>query len=491
MRFKFQTVIQRFNTFQQYWQRTVREIETGTYKRDVLRAAKRFGAKDALTMLGKKKAAQYAVLAEAQEKDQALRRQRASAIDEDQIEALEDYDAELEDFDDDAPTPPSRRVELPMGAGAPVSAERSRAAAAYAARMELDFGPTPGVESDYDALDADTGRVSALPATGLSRPSPSVTESSPTPGSPRAPQPLRGWPLPPAAGSAPGRPGSPPMPRPSRPDLALGPMDPDAVRRRLAELAAQGRRPQGGPPSEASSGRLDLELGAPGARRAGPPFPLSAPTPYSPSMRGPGPGQPPPSGPVQPPGSFARLPAPTSPPPPLSPRPQASSPMTAQPRLPPPPDSAPSVPRPLVTQAARPVQAFAGLANRPLSGARPLPPPSVDGRVAPPPPSVPDPAQQARAAAANVAAAAREASAARSSARDDGSLDEQRMRQVYTRYMDAKRSTNESTAGVTFERLAQSLRAQEAKLKASHSGKRVDFEVVVKDGKATLKPIVR
>jgi hypothetical protein len=37
-RFKFQTTIQRYNTFQQYWQRILREIENGTYKRHVLRA---------------------------------------------------------------------------------------------------------------------------------------------------------------------------------------------------------------------------------------------------------------------------------------------------------------------------------------------------------------------------------------------------------------------------------------------------------------------
>ena len=37
-RFKLQTTIQRYNTFHQYWQRIMREIENGTYKRHVLRA---------------------------------------------------------------------------------------------------------------------------------------------------------------------------------------------------------------------------------------------------------------------------------------------------------------------------------------------------------------------------------------------------------------------------------------------------------------------
>src|SRR5438445_4860092 len=43
MRFKLETTIQRYNTYQQYWQRIVREIENGTYMRDMGRAAQRFG----------------------------------------------------------------------------------------------------------------------------------------------------------------------------------------------------------------------------------------------------------------------------------------------------------------------------------------------------------------------------------------------------------------------------------------------------------------
>ena len=65
-RFKFQMLVQRYNTMQQHWARVTREIENGTYRRDVARAAARFGEKEALTILGKKKQKQYAVLAEAQ-----------------------------------------------------------------------------------------------------------------------------------------------------------------------------------------------------------------------------------------------------------------------------------------------------------------------------------------------------------------------------------------------------------------------------------------
>jgi len=37
-RFKLQTIIQRYNTLQMYWQRICREIDRGTYRRHVLRA---------------------------------------------------------------------------------------------------------------------------------------------------------------------------------------------------------------------------------------------------------------------------------------------------------------------------------------------------------------------------------------------------------------------------------------------------------------------
>src|SRR5262249_17871926 len=54
MRFKLNTTVQRYNTYQQYWQRVCREIENGTYRRDLARAAERFGDA-ALTSLGKRR----------------------------------------------------------------------------------------------------------------------------------------------------------------------------------------------------------------------------------------------------------------------------------------------------------------------------------------------------------------------------------------------------------------------------------------------------
>ena len=54
-RFKLQTIIQRYNTFQQYWQRICRDIENGTYKRHLLRAESTQGASSALTAAARKR----------------------------------------------------------------------------------------------------------------------------------------------------------------------------------------------------------------------------------------------------------------------------------------------------------------------------------------------------------------------------------------------------------------------------------------------------
>src|SRR5579859_7465459 len=42
LRFRFQMVLQRYNTYQTHWQRVCREIENGTYRRHVVRAQQRF-----------------------------------------------------------------------------------------------------------------------------------------------------------------------------------------------------------------------------------------------------------------------------------------------------------------------------------------------------------------------------------------------------------------------------------------------------------------
>jgi hypothetical protein len=69
-------------------------------------------------------------------------------------------------------------------------------------------------------------------------------------------------------------------------------------------------------------------------------------------------------------------------------------------------------------------------------------------------------------------------------------LSQARLRQIYGEYVDAKRKANESTAAITFEKVAANLRETATQLRAK--GKRsVDFEVVLRDGKPVLKPILK
>jgi len=64
------------------------------------------------------------------------------------------------------------------------------------------------------------------------------------------------------------------------------------------------------------------------------------------------------------------------------------------------------------------------------------------------------------------------------------------VRAIYAQYVDTKRRQNESTAAITYEAVAKSLRDSSAKLREKH-GKSVDFEVSVKDGKTILKPVLK
>jgi hypothetical protein len=74
--------------------------------------------------------------------------------------------------------------------------------------------------------------------------------------------------------------------------------------------------------------------------------------------------------------------------------------------------------------------------------------------------------------------------------RDPGELPDARVRAIYAQYVDAKRRQNESTAAITYDAVARSLRDSSAKLRQKH-GKAVDFEVAIKDGKAILKPVLK
>ncbi|HET6417779.1 MAG TPA: MXAN_5187 C-terminal domain-containing protein [Polyangiales bacterium] len=68
---------------------------------------------------------------------------------------------------------------------------------------------------------------------------------------------------------------------------------------------------------------------------------------------------------------------------------------------------------------------------------------------------------------------------------------EARMRQIYESYVEAKRNNRERTDKIDYETVAKSLKKMVPKLDRKHKGKRIDFQVVVKDGKVGIKPVVK
>jgi hypothetical protein len=112
------------------------------------------------------------------------------------------------------------------------------------------------------------------------------------------------------------------------------------------------------------------------------------------------------------------------------------------------------------------------LASPPLAPppAKASPPVAAAPKVVPPAPAPP--------------AAAPPAAAPKTSANEG--LSEARVRALHQAYVDARKQTNATS--VSFEKLERSLRETESKLRSSHQGRKVDFDVVIKDGKAILKP---
>jgi hypothetical protein len=88
-----------------------------------------------------------------------------------------------------------------------------------------------------------------------------------------------------------------------------------------------------------------------------------------------------------------------------------------------------------------------------------------------------------------VAAAPKPVAAAPKPAASSGGDDDARLRDLHARLQQAKQQTKE--ANVSFEGLAKSIRATEAKLREQHKNRKIEFDVVIKDGKAVVKPIVR
>jgi hypothetical protein len=145
---------------------------------------------------------------------------------------------------------------------------------------------------------------------------------------------------------------------------------------------------------------------------------------------------------------------------------------------------APGVPPPLPPGAKRAAAAPAGAGLAPPAAVAPgTASPAAGAPAAAPAAGAP----RAAPAVAQPAAPGQSPPRAASPPRKEEALPEYRVRQLYVDYVETKRRLNESTAQLTYESLAQSLRESSARLQQKH-GKAVDFDVSVKDGKAILKP---
>jgi hypothetical protein len=434
LRFKLETTIQRYNTYQQYWQRIVREIEAGTYQRDLGRAAQRFGD-NAVTGFAKRRQKMFEkALTKKAERD-ALRHTDPGASQAPPTEggeeappsSSESFDVTFEDSE--APEPAStRRPEVPIAQ--PIE------------RLELDIGGSSHPEPP------------PLPARV---PSPVEQRRGP----PVAPPPAARAPVP-----------APPPRAPLASSSGLGvPQGPPPPRR---EIAATGARP-------AAPVTAPARAAAPAATAAKSwTAPVRAATP------------------VATPARSAEA-APKAPAPPVLPAPPAATagprPTTSvleKPAAPRPPLAAPALPKP-----AAPVAPIAPAVARPPAPVAPIAPavarpaapvaPIAPAVARPPAPVAPKPP----APAVRPPAPSRPEVSGPAVLGEDNSLSPIRMRQIYGAFVEAKRRANESTASVTYEKIAANLQNAAKELRTKHKARSVDFEVILKNGKPVLKPVVK
>lgn len=479
MRFKFQTLIQRYNTMSQHWGRVLREIENGTYKRDLARAAARFGVDEALTAVGRKRAERLASGLKAQLEKEEQRKAFLRKMTGDEYEEVAPDDVESDDFDDDAPTPPpvSGRALPPWQGG--ISSLPLVHGPSDPALLEQTYAPS----GDEDPVPAGTG--AKVPVRGVGFFQNLRGQSAPSAGGPRIQQ----APAQQAAAShqPPMYPASPPADAPRPPQAAWAPpveasrpappLPAIEVPAAWSDAPASQRSDSGPASSSAPKAKGGLRLGGGATNRRvnqealnriastlGDDPPMTAPLPIPPRAAPAAPPQPPPSSPQGAGGPR---------------RPLLSNPLDLE--LPP---SAPEVtPRVPPAEPTRPIAIAAPLPIKPPPAPAPAPPPSAEGEGRPavglrPPnrtaqaPSLKPPPKAA-------------------SGKPDEALSSDRLREIYSQYVQSRRDRNESTAGITFDKLADSLRSQADKLREKHAAKKVDYEVVVKDGKTLIKPIVR
>lgn len=373
VRFRVQQLQQRFTTYNTYWKRVARQIEEGTYRRDVLRARRNRELRD----------------------DEPRAHRDAYELD---IDVDIDMDAALGDA--------MAAVERPAAVEATTAAETAVAQAAAAAEGGLG-APTVSVSPGGPSQPA------PRPITPFALPS----TPSMAPGSNGA-----------AAGGASRRFPAPPAPAPT---VARG------VFGASGGVSAPPPRAKSQAPSSPLDGRARPMLSAPPPQAMAPGARASLPAPGPPGAPAVPAVSGPPAGAA---GSRAPAPARSMPPAAAPPAARASAPL---------PPAASNRPASAAGRAGRSQAAVGALGGRSPAG-----PPT--GR-----PST------------------------------GSSVSDQEIRAIYDRYVAARKRNAERTDNVRVETIAKTVRGMMPKLAEKHGGKKIDFEVVVRDGKVALKPVAK
>ena len=65
------------------------------------------------------------------------------------------------------------------------------------------------------------------------------------------------------------------------------------------------------------------------------------------------------------------------------------------------------------------------------------------------------------------------------------------VQRIYSNYVAARKQNAERVDNVKLDNIEKTLRGMLPQLEKKHAGKKIDFEVVVKDGKVALKPVAK
>jgi hypothetical protein len=430
LRFRYHQTYLKYTTLANYWQRTARQIEEGTYKPQLQRLKRKLDREQEMLERRERRKLERP---EEQKEDGP----RGYELDLDESLDVDDLLDELE-MDEVAkaidrpglhsePPPTTVHQRLPPANG-PAMATFSRQKDTNAAKPQA---PVPQPTQD-------------APARGAAFPN-APFPNAPFPNAPGKTGPMAAPPL--AGATTLGRPAPPAGPPPS-PQAARGPSPlaaPQASRPGTVPFAAPApgsgaQRPFPNAPlaPSASSANGAGAPAAPQGTRPAAPNPLGAGAPARPASTIIG--RPAPGAPAAPVGTAGQRPVPTAPV------------GTAGQR------AAPTAPLSTAGQRAVPTAPVGSAAQRMSPGAAA---PGGGTYVGRPPVASP-------------------------LAGPAGAPNEQRLRHIYDEYTAARRRNNEGE--VRYEALVSSIQKMLPELNKKHQGKQIDFDVVVKDGRVGLKP---